>query len=387
MKYVKYIWIIIFMLSMPTIAAAHQIPKDAEEFIQSEKCSTCHEEIYNEWKKSYHSKSSALVDKAHLSVSQAFSKALEDSGKDGNYHCGSCHTPMASNLKELMSGDAKLDSKDWTQSEGVGCTFCHRVETIVHMTKFNQYRINKDNAFGVSYNPANTPHQIVTSAIYGNGDLCLGCHSHNINSNGTPICIMKEEGTENCLKCHMQRVEGARAKGSKTKSHLSHLMSGAHNLDMLRDAVNMDSTLNTKDGKNILEITITNIINHSFPSTNPLRIAYLKIKVIDKSGHVTWTNFTKSPMEDKQAVFFKAFKNQDKVGVPSWDATEVAFDSRLKAKEIRTFNYSIIPETDGKITIELIYRLFPPDALDTLKIPRDGVNDIDYIVHKEEIGL
>lgn len=384
----KYICLIILMLSMSTIAMAHQIPKDADEFIQSEQCSVCHEEIYNEWKKSYHSKASALVDKAHASVSQAFSKSMEESGKDGNYHCGSCHAPMSTNLKELMSGEAKLDGKDWTQSEGVGCAFCHRIDAVVQMPKFNQYRITKYNAFGVSYSPIDKlPHQVVTSPIFASGEQCMGCHSHNINSNGVSICIMKEEGTDNCISCHMQRVEGPRATGSKTKTHLSHMISGAHDIDMLREAVTMDSSLNTKDGKNILEITLTNNIKHSFPSTNPMRISYLKIKVLDKNGHITWSNFTKSPMEDKHAVFFKAFKNQEKIGVPSWDATDVAFDTRLKAKEIRTINYPIISETKGKITIELVYRLFPQDALDSMGIPRNGINDIEYIVQIEEIGL
>jgi len=385
---VRYLWLVIIMfLSMCSIAMAHQIPKDADEFIKSEECSGCHQEIYMEWKESFHSKSSAHINKAHAAVHKAYSNAMEQSGKEGNYYCGSCHTPMASNLKELMNGEAQLDEKDWTQTEGVGCAFCHRIENVLHMLKFNQYRITKDNAFAVSYNVTNAPHQVVTSPVFSTGEMCMGCHSHNINSNGAPICVMKEEGDDNCLKCHMPRVEGAKAIGSKSKTHLSHKISGAHDIDMLREAVSMDSSLIHKDGKTTLEVILSNKISHTFPSTNPMRLAYVRVKILGKNKHTIWSNFTKSPMEDKTAVFFKAFKNLDKVGVPSWAATDIAFDTRLKAKEIRTLNYPIVVEKGVRIIVELVYKLFPPDALDTLGIPRDGVNDIDYIIHKEEIGL
>lgn len=366
---------------------AHQIPKDADEFIKSKECSVCHEDIYNEWKGSFHSKSSAAIDKAHAGVYRAYSKALEQSGKESNYHCGSCHAPMSSNLKELISGEERLDDKDWTQNEGVGCTFCHRIETVVHMSRFNQYRISKDNAFGVSYSAHNAPHQVVESSIFVSEEICLGCHSHYVNSNGVPICAMKEEGVENCLNCHMQRVEGGRAKGSKSTTHLSHKMSGGHNVDILREAVTMDSSLKDRDGKTFLEVTLRNVIKHSFPSSNPMRMAYIKVKVLDKNGQVTWTNFTKNPMEDKDAVFFKAFKNEDEIGVPSWNATDIAFDTRLKAKEVRKLSYPINNSEEGRVIIELVYRLFPPDTLNMMGIPHDGINDVEFIVHKEEIGL
>lgn len=118
-----------------------------------------------------------------------------------------------------------------------------------------------------------------------------------------------------------------------------------------------------------------------------MRIAFVKVVAKDKEGKKVWENFTESPLEDKQALFFKAFKAGEKKGVPSWAADGVAFDTRLKAGETRTITYPLEDQAISQVDVMLIYRLFPPKALKAFAIPQDGVNEKIYPVAKMSLTL
>ncbi|MCI5144752.1 MAG: hypothetical protein D3923_04320, partial [Candidatus Electrothrix sp. AR3] len=266
----------------------HELPDGAVPLEKSEKCAGCHPVIFKEWQESFHAKSSAHKDPAHKAVHQAFVKSMTDQGKQGNYHCGNCHAPMSDNLADLMSGKAELDSGNWTQTEGVGCTFCHRIDSVIEKEKFNQYKLNKDGAFHTAQatNP-NAPHKTALSPLFANGQVCMGCHSHKINGKGAKICVMKEEGGGDCLSCHMPQAVGGPAIGSMTKNtHRSHKMPGGHDLDMLKKAVTFEAGIKSEGKRKIIDIKVKNIIQHTFPSTNPMRIAFVKVTAKDKTGKV-----------------------------------------------------------------------------------------------------
>ncbi|MCP4702295.1 MAG: hypothetical protein GY862_36365 [Gammaproteobacteria bacterium] len=114
-------------------------------------------------------------------------------------------------------------------------------------------------------------------------------------------------------------------------------------------------------------------------------MAFVKVSAKNGAGDVVWENFTKSPMEDKSALFFKAFKAGDKVGVPPWAAEDVAFDLRLKAGETRTITYPIESDDITAIDVNLVYLLFPSVAIQNFGIPKDGVNDKLYPVAKKTV--
>ncbi|MCI5145865.1 MAG: hypothetical protein D3923_10135, partial [Candidatus Electrothrix sp. AR3] len=253
---------------------AHELPDGAVPLEKSEKCATCHPAIFQEWQESFHAQSSAHKDPAHQAVHQAFIKAMEKKGKKGNYHCANCHAPMSDNMKELMTGKAELDSGNWSQQEGTGCTFCHRIEGVIEQEKFNQYKLNKDGAYHTS-RPANTkaPHKTAQSPLFADGQVCMGCHSHKINGKGAEICVMKEEGKGNCISCHMPQTEGGPAINSSAKTHLSHKMTGAHDLKMLQQAITLEAAIKSEGKEQVISIAVKNIIEHSFPSTNPMRMA------------------------------------------------------------------------------------------------------------------
>ncbi|XOF34600.1 MAG: multiheme c-type cytochrome [Candidatus Electrothrix sp. YB6] len=369
-------------------AYSHELPEGAVPLVKSETCASCHPVIYQEWQESFHANSSALKDPAHGAVHQAFLKAMEQQGKQGNYHCANCHAPMADNLKDLMSGKAELDSSNWTHNEGTGCTFCHRIDSIVEKKMFNQYRLNKDGAFHTS-RPVNAkaPHKMAQSALFAEGQVCMGCHSHKLNGKDVPICMMKDEADGNCISCHMSEAEGSPTVNAAAKTHRSHRMPGGHDMEMLEKAATLETELKTEGKKWHLVVTVNNMIKHTFPSTNPMRMAFIKVVAKDKEGNKVWENFTDSPMEDKQALFFKAFKAGEEKGVPSWAADGVAFDTRLKAGESRELTYTLADPSITEVDIILFYRLFPPKAIKGFSIPEDGVNEKLYPVAKQTVTL
>ncbi|WP_446007916.1 multiheme c-type cytochrome [Candidatus Electrothrix sp.] len=387
----KYLSLLLFSCSVlycATTGYSHELPEGAVPLARSEECASCHPTIYKEWMESFHAKSSALENPAHGAVHQAFVQAMEEKGKKGNYHCANCHTPMADNIKELMAGTAELDSKNWTHTEGTGCTFCHRIESIIEKDKFNQYKLNKDGAIHTS-RPAKKglPHATRQSDLFAEGKVCMGCHSHKINSNDVAICQMKDEVQGNCLECHMPKIAGRSTVGTDGKTHRSHKMPGGHDKEMLKKAASLDATISSEGEERSLVVTVQNMIKHTFPSTNPMRIAFVKVVAKDKEGKKIWENFKESPLEDKQALFFQAFRAGEKKGVPSWAAEGIAFDTRLKAEETRTMTYPLADPTIAQVDVMLIYRLFPPKAIKGFAIPEDGVNEKAHIIAIKSLTL
>lgn len=367
---------------------SHELPEGAVPLEKSATCAECHPDIYKEWRGSFHATSSAYKDPAHRAVHLAFLKAMADKGKKGNYHCANCHAPMSDNLKDLMAGEAELDRGNWTHTEGTGCTFCHRIESVIEKKNFNHYRLNKDGAFHTG-RIANekVPHNTAQSKLFSDGRVCMGCHSHKINAKGVAICIMKDEADGNCISCHMPAVAGGPAVDSPKTTHLSHKMSGGHDIEMLKKAVSIEAKIEDEGEQRVVVIDVTNNIKHTFPSTSPMRMAFIKVVAKDKDGKKIWENFKESPMEDKKALFFKAFKGGGKKGVPPWASDGVAFDTRLKAGETRALNYPVANPAIKEVTVELFYLLFPPKAIDGFAIPRDGVNEKKYSVAKKTITL
>lgn len=371
-------------------ASAHELPDGAEPLQKSEQCAACHPQIAKEWQESFHAKSSVHKDSAHNAMHKSFTKAMISQGKKANYHCATCHAPMADNLKALMSGEAEPDSGNWTQTEGIGCTFCHRIEVINKGKSFDQYKLNKDGAYHTS-RPANpkAAHKTAQSALFADGQVCMGCHSQYVNPHEVPVCVMTEEGKGNCITCHMPQAEGGKAIGSAGATHLLHRFPGGHDVTMLQKAVELKVNVENKEGKErAISVQVKNTTEHTFPSTNPMRMAFVKVRAKDKSGAVIWENFKEDPLkEDKQAVFFKAFKAGEKVGVPSWEAEGLAFDTRLKIGETRSLSYPIFSPAVSEVEAELIYLLFPPKAFDAFGIPKDGVNDKRFSVLKKSVKI
>ncbi|QWR76158.1 multiheme c-type cytochrome [Candidatus Magnetomonas plexicatena] len=382
---VQYIMLSVVALLVFSVSGfAHEIPEGAEPFMSSQKCSACHPAIFKEWSNSMHGKSSVHKDGAHAAMYNSFLSDMQKDKIDAGYNCATCHMPMADNITDITSGKQKPDDKNLLEQDGVGCTFCHRIENTMLGKDRNTCVINKDGSFLVNKPGDKAPHKTASNPMFSNGELCLGCHGFLVNPKNVTICAMKEEGTGNCLSCHMQKTAGEPALMSKTAEHTSHAISGGHDEEMLKKAVTLDIK---SDGKN-LHVKVKNIAGHAFPSTMPMRIAFVKVTFRDSAGKALWTNIKENPLaDDKQSVFAKAFKAGDKTGVPAWKAESVAFDTRLKAAEERHLTYPITGGDVKTADVYVMYRLFPSSAIDKYNISKEGLNDKSIIVVKKELTL
>jgi hypothetical protein len=383
----KVFFTLMVLVGSTLSALAHQLPDGAEKLAKSEDCAVCHAAIYSEWKDSMHANSSPFKDSSHGAVRLKFAASMEQAGKTPAYHCGTCHTPMADNLPDLMSGKSVPDSNNWTHNEGTGCTFCHRIESVISGKEFNQYLLNKNGSFNSPDPSGKAPHKTTKSELFASGEVCMGCHSHMLNAKGAPICVMTDEGNSNCLTCHMTEAHGEPAAGSSKKTHFSHALSGGHDIEMVRKAVSLDLHVDTAATSGNLTITLRNISGHTFPSTMPMRIAFLKLTAEDANGKVVWSNIKENPMEDMQSLLVKMFKAGEEKGVPPWKAETVAMDTRLKKGEERTLSYTFPTEKVKTISASLVYRLFAPSAMKMMEIPADGKNDKNYIVATKRVML
>ncbi|MCG6553869.1 MAG: cytochrome c family protein [Candidatus Magnetominusculus sp. LBB02] len=382
-------FILIALLLLPAAARAHEVPDGAAPYEKSRRCSACHPAVYKEWQTSMHSMSSTHKDPAHSAMFGAFLDDMKAAGKDGGYNCVTCHMPMADNIKALMEGTERPNAELWKEDEGIGCAFCHRVEEVVEGKDRNLFKINKDGSYVASGMAQRAPHGVGANPLFTGGQMCMGCHSHLENQSGVAICSMKEEGQGNCLSCHMESKEGPPSIESEKETHASHEMGGGHSLAMLAKAVKVNAAVKKTQGVSIVEIEVTNMASHAFPSTMPMRMAWLKLTGFDAAKNAVFANYKETPLEDKNALFMKAFKGaKDEIGVPAWKAEAVAFDTRLKGSEMRKFSYPIDNDAVKYVTVEVIYRLFSPGALKRYPLLKKAVDaDKNIAIYKKEFTI
>jgi len=372
--------VIIAVLALSSSAPAHQLPAGFNGFEDPAACGGCHKEIYDEWASSMHSKSSKFEDKFHAAVYGAFSKAMIAAGKPAPYFCANCHTPTADNMAKLLKGEAAPDAANPTNARGVTCSFCHHAGGIVEGERFHAYSI-QTGILGPDA-ASTAPHGAGYSEFASSYKVCMGCHGKMLNGKGAVICSSDEEGVSDCLSCHMEERDGGPAAGSAKTRHHYHGMPGGHDDAMLKKGATVE--IGSELGR--LLVFVKNPNPHFFPSTNPMRLAYLKVEIFDAAGKTLFTNYEKDPYEDKAAMMVRVFKAGDRTGVPSWDADGTAKDTRLKPKEDRQFTYKL-PEGAVRATAKLYYRFVPAMAMEKFGIAPDGTVENPRLVSETEIKL
>lgn len=322
-------------------------------------CAACHREIYNEWKQSIHANSSYYKDPIHKVVVDAYQKFRKSKGKPADYHCASCHTPMADNRKELMQGVAKLDASNPSHQEGVSCRSCHSVVDVNKHPTFDRPVYSPEAIiYGAKHNTDNGVHVVRKWPVGSSNKVCLACHGHKHNGKGTGICVMTGKDGEftqgSCVSCHMRQVSKV-SKRSKGSSHASHLFAGSRNRKLMAKAV----TVKVRQTNKQIIVALKNNVPHAFPSSQPMRQAAILVKALDKNGKVIWTNFP-SP-KDKTLLMVALASKQGEFPVPPWMAWSRKFDTRLAANETRTlsFDKSLFSKAT-RVIVELKYRLLAP---------------------------
>ena len=343
------------------------------QFESSQTCKVCHPVIYEEHFSSQHSKASIYKDPVHKAIWDKHpAKAKE------KYKCAKCHTPNDKKIiTALKDGGSALPEKNKAQLEGVSCTSCHNIKNVEHHAKANKNIITpskkklfaaraseRDNAdksyktksswFGMVNEKSGSPfHDIdFTNDNFYNGNVCTGCHSHKQNNHQFDICNMdldknKNSEKENCITCHMPKVQGSFSTLMNSATHRYHGFTGSiHKPDMLSKYVD----LKLKKTANGFDIIITNNANHDL-LLHPLRVGELQVNIKRDSKTINLT-----PVK-----FTRVIGKDDKPSMP-WVADMVVKDNQIKAKEARVVHFKEKLISGDSVEIKLGHHIVNPKA-------------------------
>ncbi len=348
------------------------------KYLDNHSCKECHEGIYDEYQNSMHSKS-YFNDELHRKIANA--------ADNTKYACATCHMPMANNLKELISGEARPDKSNKTHTDAISCYFCHTIAYVKTSHKFNintkarQAEHYKPTLYGRLVNPDDSDkHSSVSNPVYAK-KVCMGCHSHKLNDNNVTIFRAMDTKQESlgCIKCHMPEVEGGAEKMDKRARghHASHRFLGIYDKAFRKTGVEI--SISAKNSK--LEVTLTNKMEHPL-IIQPARAKFIKIEIMRK-GKGIWTNYKSDPAEDEQGYFAYSFKQDGKKIIVPATATEGSVYN-LDAKETKVLQYGIPSLEKGDvITVSLYVQLAKSDCARAIDLEDKSLLEPELI--KQEI--
>ena len=201
-------------------AVPHQEVPSGIMTLKAKDCGSCHQEIYEEWKKSTHSV--ALQD-------PQFQAEMK---KDDIYACLNCHIPLQNQqeyiVTGLLDGDHKRpvrtpnpDFDKELQQESITCAACHVRDGKVIGT------IGMEGAI----------HAGKVDTEFLSEKLCISCHNVVDELNPVLVCTF-ETGDEwkdnwairegkNCISCHMEEIERPIFQGGKVRKSHFHSFPGS----------------------------------------------------------------------------------------------------------------------------------------------------------------
>ena len=347
-------------------------------------CGKCHNEIYEEWNTSTHSR--AYTD---LQFQSELNK--ETSPK---WLCLNCHIPFENQRENLVT---KLKGGDYRnpvlqenslykagmEEEGVSCATCH-----VRVTDTGEGYILGANG------TTNPPHPV---RIEKNElrSICLNCHQADYRLSDQLVCAFEtgnemkvwqklnpENKEKDCVSCHLPEAKRSFVVKSLNKSpkvsHIHGFMGGGvpKEFSLYEHQVPKGykrgfdvSNFNFKNG--IFHFSLMNIhAGHSIPSGDPERFLLLEYKWLDSERNIQ-------------------SKHSEEIGQKwSWNPkAKKESDNRLLPGEVREITIKS-PETTGikYLTIEIYHVRLREEIMEYMKkssksLDNDLKGKIQYIEH------
>ena len=327
-------------------------------------CKKCHPTIAAEFATSMHKKSSIYEDKVHAAIWDKHPAKAK-----GNYKCAACHTPNATAQE--------------ASHEGITCISCHTIKSIekhdkrnknVYETKaktFYSAEAGRESEkvvyktttswWGNKTTIGSAYHDIdYTNKDYYNGEMCMGCHSHKQNSHKFDVCKTEDEGAkntkENCITCHMPKMDGTATTVRLSKTHAYHGFAGARvKPELLAQYVTVGITQSAAG----FNVALHNKAPHDLMS-HPLRVVQLKATLTRDNKATPLTTHT----------FVRQIGHEGKPSMP-WLATQIVTNSMLKADEKRDIAFETKLQAGDKIEVFLGYYVVNPKVLKKLNLQDD----------------
>ena len=306
----------------------------------SDSCRECHEEVWKEWKESYHSQATTMPYVLELS------RNFEDTS------CLPCHRPAP-----IFDGKyGRIPAKRFDRhEEGVDCLSCHALPG-------GRVAAARDD---VDPNAPCRP-----TVVRENGvnlltaiQHCAGCHNQHetldewMASEYGPA--KAGDGARDCMDCHMETV---RREGGRIGR--SHRFPASHDLTSLKSAVELTAVV---EGPRLVVSTKNVGAGHHIPTDARHRSFNVLVRVEDEHGNVRagWTEIAEYRLYYREQYL---------------DSTQIA------SGETATATFALpggIPK--GRVIVRLYYCLVPTLADDLRRGRFDDPNL--YLVEERVVSI
>ena len=249
-----------------------------------------------------------------------------------------------------------------THMEAISCAYCHRIQSIKPGTMANVNMMSEEEKdyFGAMESPVrNKFHYQAKNENFANGNVCMGCHSHKKNKEKFDVCVTtNSEPTDkdNCITCHMPKVEGSVSTKEDGPSHSYHGFPGANSgQEMLAKYV--DVTF--KQGAEGFSISIYNQSPHDL-MLHPLRLTQLHTSVIRENK-----------VDELEVQSFERVIGKNNKPSPPWIANAVVKNTMIHAKETRVIPFQKELKSGDKVKAVLGYYLVKPKMLKAFALDKN----------------
>lgn len=338
-------------------AIPHQEIPEGLESLSAEECGSCHEKIYEEWKRSTHALAFRDI------------QFQAEWKKDDTYVCLNCHTPLQNQQEYIVSGLIGGDYKKpvqkpnphfdkQLQNEGITCASCH---------------VRDGNVIGVT-GIMDAPHNTVKDVEFLSQKMCIACHNVTDVLNPVLVCTFEtgdewesnqaNNDSQTCISCHMAEMERAFVSGYEKRVSHSHYFAGSgipKFFDVEAEGLNgleitSDSVKDEYSAGETLHYSLVvknSFAGHYLPTGDPERFFLISFEVQDGDGNV---------LKEKQYRIGEEWQ---------WEGeAKKLSDNNLKPMEERVFDFSYqVPEKDGlTLVVEITKHRMNEENAEYMKI-------------------
>ncbi|MCE9635416.1 MAG: cytochrome c family protein [Planctomycetes bacterium] len=302
----------------PTAATA-----SADPFQTAAECQPCHQDVWAEWKPSFHGQ--AWTDPMVYALSKGFRMP----------ECIDCHAPLPIHVTGVAT---RVAPRTHSRSDGVDCLSCHLMED------------GRSVAGTRDVDTSATPGACRPKKVPAMSDAtaCKGCHNQH-----ETVTELADSGIDKtCSDCHMEPVERKGAAGAVLRKGRSHVFPGGHSLQMHQRAAKLDVAV--VGGEVVANVTNVGA-GHKIPTDARHRSYNLWITVTDARGNPVVVD-QPFPNGEMRLYYRDQFKPSTQVTYGATHTAKWPIPEGVRGKAVVRLTYALNPEELGAGKVTEVFR-------------------------------